>query len=103
MNNFKDKLTRSEKINLLEKIRAGEMSYNDLSEPIEYFIWGGLSLRPESYYSVSEMRMNPRPTLYLSKEEFKVWISAKEEENKHRRNPHTFKMYIFQMPNESEN
>ncbi len=94
MNKSKDKLTRSEKINLLEKIRAGEINYTELSEPINFSIIGGLSLSPESYYSVSEMRMNPRPTLYLSKEEFKKWRTEKEEENKYRRNPHKFNIVI---------
>jgi len=49
------------------------------------------------------MRMNPRPTLYLSKEEFKKWRTEKEEENKYRRNPHKFNIVIFKRPDESEN
>jgi hypothetical protein len=88
------KMSRNDKIKLLQGIRDGVYSADCLAEPFEYCVI--YNIRADAMYRISEQRKQPRPTLVLNKEEFQKWYNSVEELNKKRAVPHTINIIILE-------
>ena len=84
--NNKQNSSRKEKIQLLQALKEGRIKPDGLGESIEFLAMQGLDL--DGKYSISEQRPNPRPTKYLTPEEFEEWLKEMEQINSTRKNPH---------------
>jgi hypothetical protein len=92
-----DKKTNSEsrrdKIKLLQAIKDGRVTLDTLQESINFLVMAGLD--NDGKLSISEERPNPRPTKYVTPEEYTNWFSKIQETNKTRTNPHRVTVLEF--------